>query len=265
MPHPRLAFALTTVLIGPIAAVALTPTAASAAQTIGYPTFSGSAIPAPPVAMTTGSTMQAMYDAEKGGTDFWMDRLLARSGNDPAGTWLMSRGRAVFMKTHTPSVLGFGGTVAYWESINDQPAFTVTAGSGTWTEQVAQRWQAPSYWKSVHTNGTLRITQTKFITQNDVAVDNLAITNTGSGSVTVPLRVTSPYATSGSGSAPARTRITACSRRSSAGWSAASRRNASSPRSTRPTAIPPAACCAGGCSSRTPNRRRTGAAWRVFF
>ena len=157
MPHPRLAFALTTVLT---AAITLTPTAALAAQTIGYPTFSGSAIPAPPVAMTTGSTMQAIYDAEKGGTDFWMDRLLARSGNDPAGTWLMSRGRAVFMKTHTPAVLGFGGTVAYWESINDQPAFTMTAGSGTWTEQVAQRWQAPSYWKSVHTNGSLRITQT---------------------------------------------------------------------------------------------------------
>ena len=28
--------------------------------------------------------MQAIYDAESGGTDFWMDRLLARPGNDPA-------------------------------------------------------------------------------------------------------------------------------------------------------------------------------------
>ncbi|GIF18423.1 hypothetical protein Ate02nite_11530 [Paractinoplanes tereljensis] len=178
----------------------LTPPApAAAAQTIGYPTFSGSAIPAPPVAMTTGNTMQAIYNAESGGTDFWMDRLLARVGNDPAGTWLMSRGRAVFMKTHTPSVLGFGGTVAYWESINDQAAFTVTAGSGTWTEQVASRWQAPSHWKSVHTNGSLRINQTKFITQNDVAVDNLTITNTGTASQTVALRVTSPYATTVSG------------------------------------------------------------------
>ena len=200
MPHPRLALALTTVLLTSTAVVALTPTAASAAQTIGYPTFSGSSsIPNPPVAMTTGNTMQAIYDAESSGTDFWMDRLLARAGNDPAGTWLMSRGRAVFMKTHSPSVLGFGGTVAYWESINDQAAFTVTAGSGTWTEQVAQRWQAPSHWKSVHTNGSLRINQTKFITQNDVAVDNLAITNTGTASSTVALRVTSPYATTVSG------------------------------------------------------------------
>jgi hypothetical protein len=201
MPYrPRwLAFALTTVLTGSGAAV-LAAGPAMAAQTIGYPTFTGPAVPAPPVAMTTGNTMQAMYDAEAGGTDFWMDRLLARPGNDPAGTWLMSRGRAVFMKTHTPSVLGFGGQVAYWESISNQPAFTVTAGSGTWTEQVAQRWQAPSHWKSTHTNGSLRMLQTKFITHNNVAVDNLAITNTGSSAQTVALRVTSPYATTVNGS-----------------------------------------------------------------
>ena len=42
MPHPRLALALTTVLLSSTAAVTLTPTAANAAQTIGYPTFSGS-------------------------------------------------------------------------------------------------------------------------------------------------------------------------------------------------------------------------------
>ncbi|MET0420002.1 MAG: hypothetical protein ABW022_28650, partial [Actinoplanes sp.] len=197
MPYPRLAFALTTVLVATTLAVA---TPAQAAQTIGYPTFSGPAVPAPPVAMTTGNTMQAIYDAEAGGTDFWMDRLLARPGNDPAGTWLMSRGRALFMKTHTPSVLGFGGQVAYWESISDQAAFTVTAGSGTWSEQVAQRWQAPSHWKSVHTNGSLRINQTKFITHNNVAIANLAITNTGSSAQTVALRVTSPYAATVSGS-----------------------------------------------------------------
>jgi hypothetical protein len=188
---------MSAVLVGSFLVVA---TPAQAAQTIGYPTFTGTAIPAPPVAMTTGNTMQAMYDAEAGGTDFWMDRLLARVGNDPAGTWLMSRGRAVFMKTHTPSVLGFGGQVAYWESISNQAAFTVTAGSGTWTEQTASRWQAPSHWKSVHTSGSLRINQTKFITQNDVAVDNLQITNTGTASQTVALRVTSPYATTVSGS-----------------------------------------------------------------
>ncbi|MEV4356749.1 hypothetical protein [Nonomuraea sp. NPDC049625] len=173
---------------------------AHADQTIGYPTFSGPAVPAPPGSYTTGNTMQAIYDAESSGTDFWMDRLLARSGNDPAGTWLMTRGRALFMKTHTPGTLGFAGQVAYWESINNNNAFTVAVTPGTFTEQVNSRWQAPSYWKSRHTSGSITIDQTKFITDNNVAVANLAITNGGSASTTLQLRATSPYATSGSGS-----------------------------------------------------------------
>ncbi|MBE1591559.1 hypothetical protein ACFPOI_13540 [Nonomuraea angiospora] len=173
---------------------------AHADQTIGYPTFSGPAVPAPPGSYTPGNTMQAIYDAESSGTDFWMDRLLSRSGNDPAGTWLMTRGRALFMKTHTPGTLGFAGQVAYWESINNNNAFTVAVTPGTFTEQVNSRWQAPSYWKSRHTSGSITIDQTKFITDNNVAVANLAITNGGSASTTLQLRATSPYATSGSGS-----------------------------------------------------------------
>ena len=179
---------------------AVTATPASAAQTIGFPTFGGPAIPAPPVAHTTGDMMKAIYDAESSGTDFWMDRLLARSGDDPAGPWLMSRGRAVFMKEHDPSKLGFGGKVAYWESINDTSAYTIAITPGTFTEQVSQRRQTPSHWKSVHTNGSLTVEQTKFITDNNVAVTNLSIRNNGSGSTTLQLRATSPYATSGTGS-----------------------------------------------------------------
>jgi len=197
--RPRLASALTLVLTTTVAAVVATPTAGLAAQTIGYPTFSGAAIPAPPVGLSTGNTMGAIFDAESGGTDYWMDRLLARNGNDPAGTWLMTRGRGLFMKTHNPGTLGFSGQVAYWESINDQSAFTVAASPGTFTEQVAQRRQVPSHFKSVHTSGTVRIDQTKFITHQNVAVANLTVTNSGSAATTVQLRVTSPYATAGSG------------------------------------------------------------------
>ncbi|WP_235994656.1 discoidin domain-containing protein [Nonomuraea montanisoli] len=173
---------------------------AQAAQTIGYPTFGGPAIPAAPGSYTTGNMMQAIYDAESSGTDFWMDRLLARPGNDPAGTWLMTRGRALFMKTHTPGTLGFAGQVAYWESISDNNAYTVAITPGTFTEQVNSRWQAPSHWKSVHTSGSITVNQTKFITENNVAVTNLSITNSGSSSATLQLRATSPYATTGSGS-----------------------------------------------------------------
>jgi hypothetical protein len=173
---------------------------AKADQTIGFPTFSGPSIPTTPGTYTPGNMMQAAYDAESGGTDFWMDRLLARTGDDPAGSWLMSRGRALFMKTHDPAVIGFGGHVAYWESISDRNAYAVAISPGTFTERVSSRWQAPSYWKSVHTSGSITVNQTKFITDNNVAVTNLSITNGGSGSTTLQLRVTSPYATSGSGS-----------------------------------------------------------------
>ncbi len=192
-----LALALSLVLVGGSAVAQGGPSAA--AQTIGYPTFNGPAIPQPPVGYTTGNMMQAIYDAESGGTDFWMDRLLARPGNDPAGTWLMTRGRALFMKTHTPSVIGFGGQVAYWESINNQSAYSIAITPGTWTEQAGQRWQAPSHWRSVHTSGSLTANVQKFITDNNVAVTNVSITNNGSASTTLQLRATSPYATSGSG------------------------------------------------------------------
>jgi hypothetical protein len=186
-----------------VLAAALLASPASAAQTIGLPTFSGSAVPQPPVGYTTGNMMRAIYDAESSGTDFWVDRLLSRSGSDPSdadGGILMTRGRGAFMKIHTPSVIGFGGRVAYFESISDQNAYSVAITPGTFTEQVAQRWQAPSHWRSVHTSGTVRVNQTKFITDNNVLVTNLSITNTGSASTTLQLRATSPYATTASGS-----------------------------------------------------------------
>src|SRR3954451_21503867 len=72
-----LAVASTAVLAASILSAA---PPASAAQTIGLPTFTGPAIPQPPVGYNTGSMMQSIYDSESGGTDFWMDRLLARPG-----------------------------------------------------------------------------------------------------------------------------------------------------------------------------------------
>ena len=171
---------------------------AQAAQTIGYPAFTGPAIPQPPVGYSTGDMMQAIYDSEKSGTDFWMDRLLSRAGgSDPSdadGGILMSRGRAVFMKHHNPAVIGFGGNAAYWDNISSQNAYAVTASPGTFTEQTAQRKQTPSHWRSVHTSGSLRLEVTKFITHNNVLVTNLAVVNTGTAAATVQLRAVSPYA-----------------------------------------------------------------------
>src|ERR1700754_586190 len=197
--RPRVAAGLVAVLTGGLLSV-IAATPAHAAQTIGFPTFNNTgSIPQPPVGYNTGSTMQAIYDAESSGTDFWMDRLLGRSGNDPAGTWLMTRGRGAYMNTHTPSVIGFGGNAAYWDNISSQGAYTITPSPGTFTEQSAQRFQAPSYWRSVHTSGSIRITVTKFITHNNVLVTNMDILNSGTASATVSLRATSPYAATGSG------------------------------------------------------------------
>ncbi|MFI1359328.1 discoidin domain-containing protein [Streptomyces sp. NPDC020898] len=196
--HLRTRYLLVALLLSVCSVVTAPP--AAAAQTIGFPTFSGPAIPAPPVAYTPGDMMRSIYDAESSGTDFWMDRLLARSGDDPAGPWLMSRGRALFMKTHDPAVLGFGGQAAYWESISNNNAYTVAITPGTFTEQVSQRRQMPSHWNSVHTGGAVTVNQTKFITDNNVAVTNLSIRNNGSSSTTLQLRATSPYATTGTGS-----------------------------------------------------------------
>src|SRR5688572_13703766 len=106
-------------------AVAASPPAAADNDAIGYPQFAGSAdpVPAEPVRHRTRGMMRAIYDAERHGTDFWMDRLLARRGEDPAGDWLLTRGRALFMKTHDPETIGFGGQVAYWESIDNRDAY----------------------------------------------------------------------------------------------------------------------------------------------
>ncbi|MFI5937405.1 discoidin domain-containing protein [Actinoplanes sp. NPDC051494] len=189
-----LAFTLAAVLVN-----LTVPAAAHAAQPIGYPTFTGGTIAAPPVGYSTGDTMQAIYDAESSGTDFWMDRLLSRTGNDPAGTLLMTRGRGAFMYTHNPAVIGFGGNAAYWDNLSSENAYAVTASPGTFTEQPAQRVQSPSNWRSVHTSGAIRLEVTKFITHNNVLVTNLAVVNTGTAAATVQLRAVSPYAATGSG------------------------------------------------------------------
>jgi hypothetical protein len=176
---------------------------ANAEQTIGFPTFTGPNPPAEPVPYSN-RMMQAMYDAEAGGTDFWMDRLLARRGNDPAGSWLMTRGRTVYMRQHNNAVIGFGGRVAYYNeffgSFANQNAYTVGIGSG-FAEVVADRLQTPSYWSGTYDNSGLavRANVRKFITHNNVAVTNVSLTNTGTTSRTIAMTVDSPFTRTATG------------------------------------------------------------------
>ena len=202
-----LAAVLTLGLLAPLAAAT---EAVADNSAIGYPVYSGTDDPVPtlPAGFTVHRTLRAQYQADRkagDGTDFWMDRMLARKGEDPSGDWLFTRGRAVFMKEHEPSELGFAGKVAYWESIDNRSAYTVTLNVDgenlTLRENTAARTQTPSYWRSEfsHEATGLKVTQTKFITEANTTVTNLALTNTGSERREVRLRATSPYTTTAQG------------------------------------------------------------------
>ncbi|WP_165358470.1 Ig-like domain-containing protein [Haloactinopolyspora alba] len=191
---------------------------------IGYPTYTGSDTPVPdlPTDFTVNGTMREMYQADLAsgdGTSFWMDRMLARHGADPSGDWLFTRGRAVFMKEHDASELGFGGDVAYWESIDGRDAYTVELAvdgtTVTLNEDVDARLQTPSYWRSEFTADglDLRVVQTKYITDANVAVTNLEIRNPGTTGLDVAVRAASPYTTEPegaelTGTVPARNDLT---------------------------------------------------------
>ncbi|WP_053174766.1 Ig-like domain-containing protein [Nonomuraea sp. SBT364] len=175
------------------------PPAVAAADQLGLPVFTGAdPVPDEPVSYHPRRMMKEIYRKEKGGDSYWIDRMLARPGDDPAGTWLMSRGRAVFMKEHDPAELGFGGRVAYWESIDDRDAYTISLGAEL-TEDVGERLQMPSHWIGAYTGDGLAVTVKKFITQENVAVTTLAVTNTGTARRAVPVTVTSPYARTADG------------------------------------------------------------------
>ncbi|WP_229073301.1 OmpL47-type beta-barrel domain-containing protein [Actinoplanes sp. DH11] len=179
-----------------------------------YPAFKGDANPVPDerTGYHARNQLQAIFDADVAAgagsstdKDFWIDRMLVRTGNTPGGSngdanqYLFSRGRTVFMKTHQPGTLGFGGEVAYIESIaGGQGAYTVTLSVGgadiTLGEDPAQRKQTPSYWRSVFTGAGLRVVQTKYITDQNVAVTDLEVVSTDGAAKDVTLTASSPFA-----------------------------------------------------------------------
>lgn len=72
--------------------------------------------------------MMAIYkqDLANGGDSFYMDRILAREGvcngnagsnGNADGNTFLTRGRALYMYTSSPSVIGFGGNTAYHQPL----------------------------------------------------------------------------------------------------------------------------------------------------
>ena len=106
-----------------------------------------------------------------------MDRLLARRGDDPAGGWLITCGRARQRRT-TRETIGFGGRVAYWESIDNRR--TRTRSRSADLEEVAeQRLQTPEPLEQPLRRPTAGAPRYEVHHDENVAVTNLAITNTG--------------------------------------------------------------------------------------
>jgi hypothetical protein len=174
----------------------------------GTPTFGGAANPVPPEPAPfdpSASRLQAIYDADiaAGGTSFWFDRVLARPFLDGIDDTLFSRGRALYMYQHTEQTLGFAGGFAYRERPTATPTnltlYSIAVTDFPVTEVTAERVTYPSYWSSVHTATDLRIAQRKFITDNNVAVTLLTITNTGATPTSRTLVATSPIATTSAG------------------------------------------------------------------
>ena len=165
------------------------------------PRSAGRPSPQPPVGYSTGNMMQAIYNAESGGTDFWIDRLLARPGNDPSdadGGILMTRGRALFMKMHTPGTLGFAGQVAYIESISNQQRVRGRGHAGHLHRAGrASAGRRPSHWRSVHTSGSIRSTRPSSSPTTTWRWPTCPSPTTAASSTTLQLRATSPYATVG--------------------------------------------------------------------
>ena len=173
----------------------------------GTPTFTGAAnpVPAEPVAYDpTKSTMKAIVDAgPTSGGEYWFDGILKRPFSSAAGeTTLFTRGRALYMYTHQPQTLGFAGGYAYRERPTgaSQALYTVTIPGTTLTETTSARMQFPSYFSGTFTGGGLSVEETKFITNNNTAVTELKLTNTGTEATTKTVSIQSPVATTAAGS-----------------------------------------------------------------
>src|SRR4051794_19434780 len=192
----------TTLIMGGVAKADYVPGEPPAIDP-GTPVFAGLANPVPPEPVAydpTKNMMQAMYDADSaaGGSSYWFDSILQRPFSSAAGeTTLLTRGRALYMYTHTPGTLGFAGGYAYRErpTGGSQSLYTVAMTGTTLAETTAQRVQYPSYFQGQWTGTGVSVAEKKFITYNDTAVTELTVTNTGTDPVTRTVTVASPIAT----------------------------------------------------------------------
>ena len=191
---------------------------APAALDIGYPTFKNTELldevydlSKLGVSYSEKDIMMAIYkqDLADGGDSFYMDRILAREGvcngnagsnGNADGNTFLTRGRALYMYTSSPSVIGFGGNTAYHQPLGRgnlvRVLFSNADGSLTTKEDTSKRVNAPSNWSSTYSVGSnLTLDVVKFIHQENVAVTTMTLTNKSAEDQAITVAADSTFAT----------------------------------------------------------------------
>ena len=191
---------------------------APAALDIGYPTFKNTELldevydlSKLGVSYSEKDIMMAIYkqDLANGGDSFYMDRILAREGvcngnagsnGNADGNTFLTRGRALYMYTSSPSVIGFGGNTAYHQPLGRgdlvRILFSNADGSLTTKEDTSKRVNAPSNWSSTYSVGSnLTLDVVKFIHQENVAVTTMTLTNKSAEDQAITVAADSTFAT----------------------------------------------------------------------
>ena len=191
---------------------------APAALDIGYPTFKNTELldevydlSKLGVSYSEKDIMMAIYkqDLANGGDSFYMDRILAREGvcsgnagsnGNADGNTFLTRGRALYMYTSSPSVIGFGGNTAYHQPLGRgdlvRILFSNADGSLTTKEDTSKRVNAPSNWSSTYSVGSnLTLDVVKFIHQENVAVTTMTLTNKSAEDQAITVAADSIFAT----------------------------------------------------------------------
>ena len=191
---------------------------APTALDIGYPTFKNTELldevydlSKLGVSYSEKDIMMAIYkqDLANGGDSFYMDRILAREGvcngnagsnGNADGNTFLTRGRALYMYTSSPSVIGFGGNTAYHQPLGRgnlvRVLFSNADGSLTTKEDTSKRVNAPSNWSSTYSVGSnLTLDVVKFIHQENVAVTTMTLTNKSAEDQAITVAADSIFAT----------------------------------------------------------------------
>ena len=191
---------------------------APAALDIGYPTFKNTELldevydlSKLGVSYSEKDIMMAIYkqDLANGGDSFYMDRILAREGvcngnagsnGNADGNTFLTRGRALYMYTSSPSVIGFGGNTAYHQPLGRgdlvRVLFSNADGSLTAKEDTSKRVNAPSNWSGTYSVGSnLTLDVVKFIHQENVAVTTMTLTNKSAEDQAITVAADSTFAT----------------------------------------------------------------------